>query len=77
MSTFLGLMFDLLVAATTSPLLENISHELSIISEFQGTKYRYCKYRYRWYRQLWYRIAPLYPLPSPSDLLVLVAWETL
>jgi len=67
MSTFLGLML-LLLAAITSPALENnlsdgtdipqvpgnqtTSRELSIVSELQGTKYRYCtrKYRYRWYR---------------------------
>jgi len=31
---------------------QNTSHELCIVLELQGTKYRYCmrKYRYRWYR---------------------------
>jgi len=68
MSTFLGLMLLLLAAITSPALENNFSdgtdipqvpgiyqttsRELSIVSELQGTKYRYCsgKYRYRWYR---------------------------
>ena len=67
MSTFLGLVL-LLAAITSPALGNNFSdgtdipqvpgthqttsRELSIVSELQGTKYRYCtrKYRYRWYR---------------------------